>query len=166
MNNGEVIDLLSLITAYDGRNAGPAELHAWAEAAQRGRWTYAEAADAVSAHFAESTEWLMPGHITQRLRQRRAEPPRSNALPAATPRPADEAHVCRVVDWLAARLAADRETAADDQWRALGIECPHCRAEPGARCVQTVGMHGQRRDPVRPIEVPHIQRRRAARPEE
>jgi len=163
MNNGEVIDVLSVITAYDGRNAGAAELNVWAEAAKRGRWRFADAVDAVHEHYAESTAWLMPGHVTERIRRKRADPPRSNALPQATPRPAADAHIRRVCEWVADRLAVDREATADERRSALAVDCPHCGAVANSPCVQTIGPAGKPRDGYRPIEVPHLQRRQAYR---
>ncbi len=162
MNEREVIDLVSLITAYDGRNAGEAELHAWSEAAKRGRWTYADAVDAVNDHFSESTAWLMPGHVTQRIRSKRSEPPRSNALPQASPRRAQDDHRDRVVEWFAERTRVDRDQRSEENRACLAIECPHCTAKPNRPCVQTTGPRRPRAGPL-PIEIPHLQRRKAYR---
>lgn len=91
MTNDEVVDLLSLITAYDNRNATSATVMAWGTASEIGRWTAAGAMEAVHQHFAESTEFLMPAHITQRLRlSRRADSASVRALPG--PGPASEEH--------------------------------------------------------------------------
>jgi hypothetical protein len=51
MNQDEVLDLLSVVTAYDNRTPTQAVVAAWTEVAQRGRWTYGEAVDAVHTIF-------------------------------------------------------------------------------------------------------------------
>lgn len=166
MTEDDVIDLLSVITAYDKRNTGASEINAWAEAARRGRWTLHEAVEAVHEHFASSTEYLMPGHVNQRLRAARSQPPRSTALPQATPQVAEDDHVRRVAQWLADRLSAERQSRPADDRRALAVPCPRCRAGPNESCVQTVSATGRRRAGNLPSEVPHIQRRAAARTQE
>lgn len=86
MTNDEVVDLLSVITAYDNRNATAATVAAWTTASEIGRWSYRLAVEAAHHHFAESTEYLMPAHITQRLRQsRRADSEVFRALPGPPP---------------------------------------------------------------------------------
>lgn len=78
--------LLVSAMAYDNRRPGRANTEAWLEASERGRWTFQEALDAVHAHYAESTEFLMPGHITARLRSaRQRQAPARGLLPPAAP---------------------------------------------------------------------------------
>lgn len=67
----QTIDLLTVITAYDRRTIGEGDVAAWSEAALRAHWTYDEALNAVHHHFANSTKWLMPGHITEHIRTHR-----------------------------------------------------------------------------------------------
>jgi hypothetical protein len=64
----EIIKLLQIAAAYDNRTIADAATHAWADAAHRCRWTYPEAADAIKAHYAEATEFVMPAHVTRRIR--------------------------------------------------------------------------------------------------
>lgn len=91
MTDNQIVDLLSVVTAFDNRNAGRATVLAWAEVAEISRWTYAEAEQAVHQHFAESTEYLMPAHITQRIRVAQQAARKAlgdearKALPAASP---------------------------------------------------------------------------------
>lgn len=160
MDNGEVFDLLSLVQAHDSRTVGQSDLHVWADAADRARWTFDEACEAVKAHHAESTEWIKPAHVTQRIRRDRSAPPPSGQLPQAPP--ANPEHVRRVIDYVANRLAADREMHASEHRDALRIDCPECGAHAGSPCVQTIG-HMRPRAGNLPIEVPHVQRRRAYR---
>src|ERR1044072_1382416 len=86
MNRDDVVDLLSAITAYDNRNATQATVAAWSMAADIGRGTLEEALGAVHAHYAESTEFLMPGHVTERIRSDRQDAAlRKRAALAAAP---------------------------------------------------------------------------------
>lgn len=90
MTRDEIIDLLSVVTAYDNRNPSTAMISAWHTAAEVAHWTLGEAYDAVNAHYATSTEFLMPGHVTQRIRAHRppaavAEPGGPGAIEATQP---------------------------------------------------------------------------------
>ncbi|WP_348240627.1 hypothetical protein, partial [Salmonella enterica] len=69
----EVVDLQSGISAYDNRKPNPAAVLAWGTADELGRWTLPEAVAAVHAHFAESTDYLMPAHITTRVKATRQD---------------------------------------------------------------------------------------------
>lgn len=161
MNNGDVFDLLTLMAAYDGRTVGKSDVRTWADAAERGSWTVEQAAEAVKAHYAESPEWIKPGHVTQRIRRERSQPSRSKALPQA---PADPEHARRVIDWIANRLAANRERHPSEHRDALRVDCPECGVQAGSACVQTI-THMRPRTGNLKIEIPHVQRRRAYRQE-
>jgi hypothetical protein len=138
MTRDEIVDLLTAIAAYDKRKPDPTAVLAWGEAASRGRWTLPEALEAVHSHFSESTEYLMPGHITQRVRDARRDRQMRDAVRAIEPpppRPEIAARVDAAAQHLADRLGwKERETRARDH--ALTVGCPHCRALPGERCVQ------------------------------
>lgn len=137
MSTDDVVDLLSAITAYDNRNASPANVIAWAKAAELSRWTLPEALAAVHAHFAESTDFLMPAHITARVkatRQDRALRAQQAELEAAPVDPAAAERIQQVI----AELAQQMGWPADHQDRAgfaLRVACPHCHASVGVRCV-------------------------------
>ena len=73
MNADAVVDFVSAIVAYDNREPTRAALAAWQESATRGRWTLDEALDALHEHYAVSTEFVMPGHITSRVRAARRD---------------------------------------------------------------------------------------------
>ena len=138
MSTDDVVDLLSAITAYDNRNASTANVLAWAKAAELGRWTLPEALDAVHAHFVESTDFLMPAHITTRVkatRQDRALREQQAELEAAPVDPAAAARIQRIVGELAQSMgwSDDRQ---DRKGFALRVACPHCGAPVGARCSQ------------------------------
>lgn len=69
MTKDEVLTLLQVIAAYDNREAHPLMVAAWTEAATRRGWTFAAAVEAVHEHYAESSDWLMPGTVTQLIRR-------------------------------------------------------------------------------------------------
>lgn len=74
MNHDEVIELLQVIQSYDNRSTSQLTIATWHEAAQRGRWTRAAALEAVHEHYATSTDWLMPGHVTTMVRAAMRQP--------------------------------------------------------------------------------------------
>lgn len=85
MTELEIKHLLAAVMAYDNRKPGQAAVLAWTEAATRARWTFAEALEAVHQHYAESTEFLMPAHITRIVRNGRRADAERLALPPANP---------------------------------------------------------------------------------
>lgn len=111
MNREDVINLLSIATAYDNRNVGEATIEAWLAAAAQGRWSFAEAREAVIDHYTRSTEFLMPGHVTKWIKSRRQlQPPVSELQLEAAP-PASEAtrrQVMEMVRQLSARKSVSR----------------------------------------------------------
>lgn len=81
MTEQEIKALLALAMSYDNRRPGEANTAAWVEAAARGRWTFDAAVEAIHAHYATSTQFLMPGHITAAVRARMRLPaPASEAV--------------------------------------------------------------------------------------
>ncbi len=136
MTRNEIVDLLSAITAYDNRNPNQAAVLAWGKAAELGRWTLPEALDAVHAHFAENPAYLMPAHVTARVRASRQDTAmreESRALTAAPVDPAAAERVAEVVAEVAKHLGWD--DGRQPGGTALKVRCPHCGAAPGARCV-------------------------------
>lgn len=74
MNTADVVALLAVALAHDGRHDPGDELVqlAWREVAVRGGWTVREAEEAIHSHYAHSARFLAPGEITQRIRRARA----------------------------------------------------------------------------------------------
>jgi hypothetical protein len=133
----DVVDLLSVATGYDNRNASTATVLAWTTAGQHARWTREEALAAIHAHYAESTEFLMPAHVTARIRadrQDRALRAEQAALEAAPANPAAAERIQRIIDELAERMGWS-EDGQERSGFALRVRCPHCHAAPGDRCV-------------------------------
>lgn len=68
LTQDEVRALLAIAVAYDNRKPGEVTIAAWMEASERGRWTFPAAVEAIHEHYATSTQFLMPGHITAFVR--------------------------------------------------------------------------------------------------
>jgi hypothetical protein len=81
----EVRGLLAAAMAYDNRRPGDANVAAWLEAATRAHWTFDAALEAIHGHYATSTAFLMPGHITERIRVERRQPTPYRELGPAEP---------------------------------------------------------------------------------
>lgn len=152
MTNDEVVELLQFACTYDRRTIGKTDVVAWLDAARRGRWTAEMAQDALREHYARSTAFVMPGHITELLRASRRQPADYAEQRKALPRPAvDPESIKRGVDAVFAALAAkhaikagtDPEDAADVAEGEAGarrlvrsVPCPHCKASVSRPCVR------------------------------
>lgn len=144
MTRDQIIDLLSVVVAYDNRHAGQGQLAAWTEAADRGHWTYDLALDAIHGHYAESRDWIMPADVTKRVRAAKQDqrlraaigPPQPEPDPEAAAR--HQAIVNRAMGW-----TDDRRP--DPVRGALGATCPHCHAAPRSTCTRP-GTAGRRVD--------------------
>jgi hypothetical protein len=136
LTDAETRLLLAHALAYDARvSSGEANVAAWCEAARRARWTYAEALEAVHEHYATSTDWLMPGVITQRIRAARQDSAmRAAAIPAP---PVDAIGQSRVA---AITGGAFREIPSEPEQTprvgALSRTCPFCQSKPGEHCTR------------------------------
>lgn len=136
MNHNEVVDLLTAISAYDNRKPNPASVLAWGKASELGRWTLPEALDAVHAHFSEDPAYLMPAHVTARIkasRQDRAMREEALAIEAAPVDPVAADRINRIVGELAETMGWSEDTV-DRTTFALRVRCPHCKAGVGVRC--------------------------------
>jgi len=140
MTELEVRQLMAAAMAYDNRNPGEANLAAWAEAADRGRWTYEAALEAVHMHYATSTEFLMPGHITAMLKREVRQPARYEALPPAAPASEEtRERVLAEIQALADRLAVHDE---DDVRR----PAPSSEGQEAARAAARAELERLRRE--------------------
>lgn len=93
MNTAELTMLLARIQVLDNRQIDQLTIEAWTPLmAHTG---YADAVEAVNAHFQESTDYLKPAHIIRRVRDmRRLE------LPATMSPPAPDTCTTRAHRWL------------------------------------------------------------------
>lgn len=145
LNEDQVRVLLALAMSYDHRNPGEADVLAWMEAAKRARWRFVPAREAIHDHYAESSKFIMPGDITQRLKVESRFPPRFGEVPAeleeVRPDPAGQARVREIVSSLSMRLGWLRKPSQTDP--ALAVECPHCHSALRRPCVRlaTRGPH-------------------------
>jgi hypothetical protein len=73
MNTTEAGLLLTKASAYDQRTVGRADMEAWAEALTEADVRVEDALVAVSMHFRESPDRLMPFHVITKVRQIRRE---------------------------------------------------------------------------------------------
>lgn len=67
MEPKEASVMLAKVTAYDRRTVGKADAIAWAEAMTKANVAMNDALQAVTDHFSESTDWLMPAHVIRRV---------------------------------------------------------------------------------------------------
>lgn len=88
LTRDQVIELLQLAAAGDKRTIGEADVAMWSDAALIGRWAVRlrdresgqwvwsnqVALDAIRHHFARSTTYLLPGHITEFVAAYRRRP--------------------------------------------------------------------------------------------
>jgi hypothetical protein len=71
MTLDETIDLLATCAAYDRRTIGKTDAVAWH--AVVGDLPFADAQQAVFAHYAESREWIMPADVRQRVKRKQRD---------------------------------------------------------------------------------------------
>src|SRR5215472_3174449 len=88
MTKAEVARLLAVAAAFDQRTSGEEDDMAWLAAV--GDLNFGDAREAVIAHYRDSTERIMPGHIRQRVKAMRADRLQRVPLPAPAPELADE----------------------------------------------------------------------------
>jgi hypothetical protein len=62
----ETFDLLTVAAAYDRRTVGQGDAVAWH--AVVGSYGFDDCRAAVIAHYTESTDWLMPAHVRNRVK--------------------------------------------------------------------------------------------------
>lgn len=137
MTEQEVRALLAIAVSYDNRKPSLANITAWWEQADRNRWTFDEAREAIHAHHATSKEFLMPVHITAHIRSKRQLPgvfaPALEAAPAPPPE-----RISSIVAELSRRLGWTRKSVQTLHDPALSVECPYCHAAVGRPCARLV----------------------------
>lgn len=140
MTDQEIRQLLAAIMAYDNRKPSDAALLAWGEVAARGRWTFQEALDAVHEHFTESTAFLMPAHITQRIKAARQDA--TMREPIVQPDLIGRQRLAELTAGAFRAVHASVGEPEDDAGNlvrrlALRRRCPHCNADAGAQCTRS-----------------------------
>jgi hypothetical protein len=71
MTLDETIDLLATCAAYDRRTIGKTDAVAWH--AVVGDLPFADAQQAVFAHYSESREWIMPADVRTRVKRKQRD---------------------------------------------------------------------------------------------
>lgn len=69
MNYTETAEVLAVIQVYDNRRVDETTVKAWHRVLHR--LGYHDCLAAVEAHYTDSTDWLMPAHITRRVKSTR-----------------------------------------------------------------------------------------------
>jgi hypothetical protein len=140
MSEQEIRAVYAIATTYDNRKTSESNITAWWEQAIRNRWTLDEVREAIHQHHGQSTEFLMPAHITAIIRANRRQPEKfdsSKLLPAAPP--ADPERIGEVVAAVAEELGWQRPPSAAE----MDVRCPYCHAPPKRMCqrLMTRGPH-------------------------
>lgn len=79
MNAEETGRVLAKAASYDRRKIGEAEVIAWLQAL--GDLPFRDCEAAVIAHYADSTEWLLPAHIRRRVREAQLQRMQDTEIP-------------------------------------------------------------------------------------
>ena len=86
MTHDDVVDVLAKAAAYDRRKVGETDVLAWHEIISR--WDRGDALAAVTRHYTETSEWMMPADLVRHikaLREERRRETRSEPLALALP---------------------------------------------------------------------------------
>lgn len=162
LTDDEVRALWVVIMSFDHRpNLGQLDLAAWSAASDLGRWTLGEARDAVVAHFTHETDYLKPGHITQRIKHKRQTLPRPGELQIEQAPPADDTRIRAAVAEVARNLGWTR-TPTQHTDAELEHVCPHCGAGKNRPCGRRV-TRGAHQGEIRPLAGYHDSRTQATK---
>lgn len=104
MTPADAAELLTLAAAFDRRTIGKADAIAWSDALAGLEPT--DCAEAIRAHFRESTDYLMPAHVRQGVRKIRADRVRAADSSLLDPHDVDPADVNGYLEARRRRIAA------------------------------------------------------------
>lgn len=102
----ETIDLLTVVAAFDRRTVGEADATAWHAAI--GDLPFGDSREAVIAHFRECTDWLMPAHVRNRVKEVRHQRIQDAGIPAPPPELLDDPRAYGAALQAAAAAIADQ----------------------------------------------------------
>lgn len=125
MNAEETGKILALAASFDRRKTGEAEIIAWHAAI--GDLPFEDSRAAVVSHYTETTDWLMPAHVRQRVKEaRRQRIADAGGVPAPPPELLDDPAAYSAALQAAATALADgrdperaMQVIASQQRRAL-----------------------------------------------
>ncbi len=132
ITRAQAVRLITFAAAYDNREVGQAAAIAWCDSGNRARWTYTEAVEAIKEHYAATSDWVMPAHITTRIkevRQDQAMRQQAQELTGAT-----NPRVVTFVESRAAQFQIPAKFMPSSANQALRVECPFCGAREGQSC--------------------------------
>lgn len=150
MDRHQIIDLLSMIAAFDKRKVGQVEVEAWHMAI--GTLDLDDARQAVAEHFATSTDYLMPVHVAGGVKRIRTQRLERSITAAPPPDLADDARAAK--HWLDQQIKAIADGKSVN--KVLGIEAGKRRQ--GAPPAE----HQERRSAMGGVDVDAINARQAA----
>ncbi|GAA2773637.1 zinc finger domain-containing protein [Saccharopolyspora taberi] len=171
LSRNQLVGLLKVATAYDGRERGEADIYAWSDSAARAGWTYEEALEAVKEHFAFDGGFLTPAVVTKRITAQREARSRQQRVELYESRQAAIEGPARDVAPEPERIRSLVESVANSLgWQripkqkpeALSVECPHCHAAPGRPCARQL-TRGHRRGEFVPLSTCHDSRIQASK---
>lgn len=165
MNLQETAVLLALAASFDRRNIGEADVRAWHQVLAD--VDLDDAKTAVTDHYGQTTDWLMPAHIRTRVKALRAaridkanlvyEPIGEESAREFCRRLAALRHDAATGDAparpialaLPAGIAAPPDIVASADAHRVGLKvlqvaCPFCKAPIGSPCQLTAGPRGRR----------------------
>lgn len=138
ITHDEIRQLYAVAMAYDNRKVSEANITAWHEAATRARWTFPAALEAIHQHYTERTDFLMPGHITERIRHERTKPAAYQPAQLESAPPADDDTRERLMAIIDDTFAMpDPHSDSNTKPPELTVHCPWCHAKPGRPCTRT-----------------------------
>lgn len=150
LTEDQIKHLLAAAMAYDNRKPGQANVSAWGEAAYRERWDYHGALEAIHAHYATSTAFLMPAHITAHVKAARQDESMRKQIEAPLPDPIGQDRLNRLIADCFQSIGRDYDPVVVAERRdALRVACPHCGAAPRSECTRA-GRGGPVRSDVHP----------------
>lgn len=160
LSEEQIKHLLVTAMAYDNRKPGESHVSAWGEAAWRERWDYHGALEAIHAHYATNTSFLMPAHITAHIKvHRQDEQMRKQLESEPVPDPIGQERLNRLIANCFQSIGKDYDPGEVAVRRAaLLVRCPHCGAAPRSECTRA-GRGGPVQTDVHPsrlelVEVP------------
>ncbi|RSN65441.1 hypothetical protein DMH01_03430 [Amycolatopsis sp. WAC 04182] len=170
MTEEEIRAVLAAAMGYDNRRPGELNVVAWQEASEIGRWTLGEAVEAVHQHYAVSTNFLMPAHITERIRNERRHAPLPAERQIETAPPASDERRAEFMAQIAqiGRLPAEETQKSSPSDRERRVACPHepCKAGVGRPCGRRVTRPGVHQGEFREIAGYHPSRIEAVKRQE
>ncbi len=118
----EAFKLLTLASLRDNRTV--TQMHAQAWAADLGDVAYRDAEGAVSAHYADTSDWMMPAHVRAHARAAREQ-----RLRAAREQQRAITNASAEAEWQAEKTFRDEHGMSRLAWAMKQLEDEECRKQ-------------------------------------